>query len=178
MFGLNQQNHLDTLMDFKPLLLKIAQRISTSISQNFREGGRPNRWKPSKRTKTARKSKTDKKTRYGKTLVNTGTLQNSINTQITNDSIIIGTGVIYARTHQFGDNKTYNQSIKGHTRTINQAFGRSLTKPITVNVRSHSRNIQRNIPARPFLMIQEADKKWIKSQIVNFLKQHLTGGRQ
>lgn len=156
-------------IDFTPIFRQIAQRVLRSIEQNFREGGRPVKWKPSSRTKIGSVSQADRKTRFGKTLIHTGTLKNSIQTKVSSHGVEVSTNVVYAKTHHFGDQSTITQNIRPHKRTINQTFGRYLTKPIDVNVRGHSRSVKRNIPARPFLMLHESDKSWIQRTIMKFL---------
>jgi phage virion morphogenesis protein len=99
---------------------QIRRRIDASIRQNFREEGRPEKWKKSIRAKAT----------GGKTLSDTNVLRNSIRTDIgKRQQIISGTGVVYAAVHQFGYSK-------------------------------------KNIPARPFLMVQEDDWEYIANKIL------------
>jgi len=130
----------------------IRHRIDASITQNFKEEGRPDKWKKSIRAKAT----------GGKTLSDTGTLKNSIVVDIgKRQQIIAGTGTVYAAVHQFGINKTVN--VKAHTRKIKQAFGRPIN-PTTVNVKAHT--MKMNIPARPFLMVQDNDWEYIAEIIL------------
>lgn len=67
---------------------------------------------------------------------------------------IVGTNVPYAAFHEFGFSGT--ESVKGHLRTIKQAFGKPLkegSKEIFVG--AHSRQV--NYPARSFLRTALAD---------------------
>lgn len=61
--------------------------------------------------------------------------------------IIFGSEVPYAGVHE--DGFTGNISVPQHTRTITQAFGRSIA-PTQVTVSAHSRNTR--IPKRPYLV--------------------------
>ncbi|MCF8012418.1 MAG: phage virion morphogenesis protein [Clostridiales bacterium] len=70
----------------------ISELMRSSVLQNFREGGRPEKWKPS-----IRAQKTG-----GQTLVDTGRLRGSIYAKANNNSAKVGTNVIYAAAHNFG----------------------------------------------------------------------------
>ncbi len=80
----------------------------------------------------------------------TGRLRNSITheVRILGNTVIgrIGTNVVYGRYWELGFSGTV--SVKAHTRTIRQAFGRSIAAT-SVNVRAHTRDV--NVQARPFL---------------------------
>jgi len=51
----------------------------------------------------------------------------------------IGTNVEYAGVHEFGFKGTV--TIKSHARKMTSAFGIPLSTPVTVNVRTHTRNV-------------------------------------
>lgn len=109
-----------------PLLQDIRERMLLSIRMNFREGGRPIRWRPSRRAIA----------QNGQTLVDTGRLQNSMTGRIEGHSIVIGTNVEYAAQHQFG-------------------------------VRA------KNLVARPFLLVQDADVAYIEEVAQEFFEEPL-----
>ena len=132
---------------------EIGERVTRSIMMNFREGGRPVKWKPSQRSKNAHISKKDGKSRLGKTLIDTGKLMRSIHYKFDKQTVTVGTNIAYASTHQFGAKKNI-------VRKITQAFGRPI-KAKMVNVSAHKRNMTINIEARPFLMLQDSDKQYI-----------------
>jgi len=124
----------------------IKRRIDASIAQNFRKEGRPDKWKKSIRAKAT----------GGKTLSDTGTLKNSIVVDIgKRQQIIAGTGTVYAAVHQFGFKKTVD--VKAHTRKLKHGS-------TTVNVKAHK--MKMNIPARPFLMVQDNDWEYIAEIIL------------
>lgn len=147
-------------IEAKTVLKNLEQRLSKpqqalkecglvllrSISKTFKAGGRPVRWKPSLR---AIKSK-------GQTLVKTARLKNSITMQVLGKTMTVGTNVKYGRIHQLGGHIQKNVTVKAHWRQMNKAFG----KPIAgrkVLVKSHQRDMDITIPARPYLVIQDED---------------------
>lgn len=82
--------------------------------------------------------------------VQTGTLRRSVE-QVVKDSgenvlAVVSSNVKYARIHEYGFTGT--ASVKGHIRTIKQAFGKSIA-PTQVSVSSHSRRVDH--PERSFL---------------------------
>lgn len=112
-----------------PVLEDIRERMLLSIRMNFREGGRPIRWRPSRRAIA----------QHGQTLVDTARLQNSITGRIEGHSVVIGTNVQYAAQHQFG-------------------------------MRA------KNLVARPFLLVQDADMRYIEEVVQEFLEEPLRNG--
>ena len=80
--------------------------------------------------------------------VQTGRLRSSITSQVSGDgmSVVIGTNVEYAPRLEMG--YSGQESVKAHTRTITQAFGRAIA-PREVQVSAFTR--QANAPAYPFL---------------------------
>ena len=103
-----------------------------SIAKTFKAGGRPVRWKPSARAKMT----------GGKTLLKTARLLRSITMDVSGKTLTVGTNVKYARIlHEGGDitpktAKALKANIPG--------VGWRTMKKVT-------------IPARPFLVIQDAD---------------------
>lgn len=88
----------------------------------------------------------------GMTLTDTGQLKSSINARSTAEGAEVGTNLIYAATHQFGDS---GRVIRAKTsRGLRfQHNGRWIRKmQVTVD-----------IPARPFLGVSDDDAKEIKS---------------
>ena len=75
-----------------------------SVLRNFRVGGRPKKWPPSKRVQGGRDSKGRYKKRKGKTLQDTGRLMKSVDVAIyQNDmNVMIYTDLVYAPPHQYG----------------------------------------------------------------------------
>ena len=108
------------MRDPTPLGHAIANSFLTVVEDNFDAEGRPS-WAGLSAVTLARR-------RPGKKLFQSGQLRNSITTQVSKDSVMIGTNDPKAPTHQFGA----KQGEYGHS---------SRNTPIPWG----------NIPARPFL---------------------------
>jgi len=81
----------------------------------------------------------------------TGTLRRSINQRVVESGFgiagSVGTNLRYAKRWELG--YTGPESVKAHTRTLKQAWGKDLPAPISVQVRAFTRQL--DIKARPFL---------------------------
>ena len=117
-----------------------------SIAKNFRAGGRPVRWKRSARARRE----------GGQTLVDTARLKKSITMKVAGKILTVGTNVISAAIHQLGGRIDQNVTVRSHWRIMRKAFGRAIPAR-KVLVRSHQRHLQFDMPARPFLLIQDED---------------------
>ena len=142
------------------IMPKARDRVDRSIAMNFRQGGRPEKWKPSQRAL---------RTGSGKTLIDTGILVNSINTRIATESkLIASTPTKYAKAHNDGFSGTV--SVKSHNRLIRQAFGRPI-EPKEINIKAHQRNM--NLPKREFMMLQTSDVEYFSKMIQQELSNEL-----
>jgi phage gpG-like protein len=88
----------------------------------------------------------------------TGRLRRSINASQVIETAgglegTVGTNVEYGKTHEYGYQGPV--TVKAHMRTIKQAWGHALKSPVSVSVRSHSRQV--NLPERSFLRSALAD---------------------
>jgi phage gpG-like protein len=147
------------MADPKTALKECGLVLIRSIARNFKAGGRPVRWHPSKRALAE----------GGKTLLDTARLKNSISIQvIRKTSIKVGTAVKYARIHQLGGKLDKNVTIKQHYRTITRAFGKPIDER-KVLVRQHQRQQDMYIPARPFLMVQDADLRIMRRIVADYV---------
>jgi len=129
-----------------------------SIAQNFKAGGRPVRWHPSKRASIKK----------GQTLIKSGDLKKSITMKVVGNKLTVGTKKKYAAIHQLGGQIDKNVTVRQHYRTITRAFG----KPIDdrkVLVRQHQRKMDTYIPARPFLKVQDADFRIFKKILTDYM---------
>ncbi len=135
---INQLRNLEDV-DIAATMLAVGEAIRTSTLERFDRGkdpeGRP--WKTSIRAQKE----------GGKTLVKTAQLRNAIHVEHSNKGVEVGTNLIYAATHQFGD----------RNRTIRTKTGR------TVHV---------DIPARPYMGITEDDMQ----EITHLIEQAVTRG--
>ncbi|MGQ2942694.1 MAG: phage virion morphogenesis protein [Blastomonas fulva] len=132
---------LSYLMDGIGLYLESStlERFETETDPD----GRP--WKKSQRAiKTG-----------GKTLQRTPPrLRESITHRFSATDVEVGTNVIYAAPHQYGMDESV--SVGAHSRTIYQAFGRSLPGGLTIQVGAFDR--QMKMPKRSFLGINAEDE--------------------
>jgi phage virion morphogenesis protein len=137
-------------MDLKPAFQEIGELLLLSVKRNFEEEGRPSHWKKSRRAAAD----------SGQTLSDKGTLRNSFSYEATGQSLRVGTNIRYAAIHQFG----------GRTRahTITAKKGKALAIP-GIGFRKSVQHPGSQMPARPFLMIQDEDQKGI----LNILRRHL-----
>lgn len=131
-----------------PVMKPIAETIRTSVIKNFETGGRPDKWKPSFRALSEN----------GQTLVKSGRLRNSIWAKATPDTAVVGTNVKYAGIHQFGG-RTAPHVIE--PRKKKALFWLGALHPVRQVTHPGS-----NIPARPFLVIQNEDFEEIKRMLV------------
>lgn len=149
---------------FQWSIKKARDRLRASIIRNFEVGGRPDKWKPSGRSSETHKSSYDNRSRSGKTLVDTGTLRNSIQVKIQGSKLVAGTPVVYAKIHDQGGRINKTASVRSHTRRITQAFGHPISaKNITVS--AHTRKMNINIPKREFLKVQPDDYNYFLDTI-------------
>jgi phage gpG-like protein len=162
----------ERVIDLTPALNDIGNMLTTSILRNFEEGGRPS-WVDLKPSTWARKTTT-------KILVESGMrggLMGSIGYDLENSGrrLIVGAiqyEVPYAAAHQFGLKGRIEQSIAAHTRAAH--VRRTKRGPVAVKehqVSAHTRTINQNIPARPFVVIQPEDLIEIEQIIRDFLLQ-------
>jgi len=113
-----------------------------SISKTFKAGGRPVRWKPSKRARLT----------GGRTLIDTARLLRSITMKAAAKSVTWGTNVKYAAMHQLGGKvagRTIFPKRAKALRWIGPDGSVRFAKKVTIPAF--------NMPARPFLVIQDAD---------------------
>lgn len=113
-----------------------------SISKTFKAGGRPVRWKPSKRAQLT----------GGKTLIDTARLMRSITMKVAARSVSWGTNVKYAGIQHLGGRipgRTIYPKRAKALRWIDKAGNVRFAKKVTIG--------PTQMPARPFLVIQDAD---------------------
>jgi phage gpG-like protein len=148
--------------DTTPLLEIFGSVLEASVLRRFGEqrgpGGVP--WPKSKRALK----------QGGKTLTDTGDLRDSIRYVIRPGEVEVGSdglkNPVKAIANQFGSHR--QAVVLAHTRTINSAFGVPLPKPVTFNVRPHG--MVTNLPARPFVGIDDEDKADMHELGLEYLK--------
>ncbi len=158
------KNLLQTLRhrvkDLRPAMHSIGRIVRNSVVDNFlmEEAPSGRGWVPSRRAIKDR----------GRTLADTGRLQNSINIRVYADSVDVGTNVKYAGIHQIGGRVSGTFKVRSHFRTITQAFGKPIAST-RVKVKAHSRDVNFNMPARPFLGVRNSDWPKIRQSILGHL---------
>ena len=148
----------DHAADATPAMHAIGETVMTSIQRNFDAGGRPDTWPKSHRVEED----------GGQTLIDKAILKNSLNVRAGKDFAAVGTADKRAGVHHFGAEAgsfgTVTAQVKAHLRTL--ASGK------TVKVGAHTRRQPLpwgDIPARPFMLIQDEDWDEIHDTLVNFL---------
>lgn len=138
--------------------------LVSSIQENFRVGGRPERWLISHR---ARKE-------AGQTLLKTGRLMRSLtNPAVTAEGITLGSNLPYARIHQEGGDIHFAARSETFKR---RRFVRGAKKGQFQRGTQAGRGFTRGaytvrIPARPYIVFQEADVE----NAGKIMLQHLLG---
>lgn len=167
------------IQDPTPVLAEIGEILLVSIQRNFEAGGRPKAWARLAKSTIAQRVKVKKWP--GKILQRSGSygLLGSVNKRVGKDFVSVGANKVYATTHQFGARKgqfgKHQVTIPAHKRRIQKATKKGAkyaTKTRIGMVKAHTRTMTipwGNIPARPFLLIQDADMVDIKETINDFM---------
>ncbi len=146
----------------------IAALVLASVQRNFEVGGRPAKWAPLKPS-TLKKRKSG-----GGPLVVKGFgggLLGSVNAQSDSTSASVGTNKIYAATHQFGARKgSFGQALAGDFRRT--GFLRGVERGGGNDWSAYRSIPWGDIPARPYLLVQETDSE----EILEVLANHVLGG--
>jgi phage gpG-like protein len=155
------------LGDMTPAMNAVGEDVVESVMTNFERGGRP-QWPKLSEATIRQRSRLGKWP--GMILVRSGAaggLMGSIHHSPAPTRVIISANKKYAALHQFGAAKgefgAKDVIVHGHTRR---------TKYGKVSVRQHSRRQLMpwgNIPARPFLMVQDEDWITIRNTLAGFL---------
>ena len=146
---------LARLADRAPAMRIVAEIVRASVVKNFEAGGRPEKWKPSRRA--AREG--------GQTLVKSGRLVNSIFPRSDASRAQIGTNVSYAAIHQFGGKIGARVILPVNKKALFWPGARHPVKKVNWPGAT--------IPARPFLVVQDED--W--AEIRAALSEHIMGGK-
>jgi len=169
--------------DLTPAFEQIGDLLVASVEENFRASGRPAGWRPSKRAER----------HGGKTLVDTARLKNSITKSAEPARVRVGTNVKYAAVHQFGAAKgsfgTFTYRVREHQRkrraksfapapkrggkrpNLTTVMGMDFAAPY-ITVKAHDRTAALpwgDIPARPFLVVQDEDEAEIRDILADFM---------
>lgn len=157
--------YLGSILPYK----QAATVVTASVMRNFAAGGRPQKWEDlSPLTRFIRRHRQGKQNANPLTLRDTGRLAGSPVPHATVDdqggTFGAKTNVNYARKMHEGGYTTASavviEAFKRNTRT-----GESRVHSYVMHLKGGKR-----IPARPFMMIQEADKAIIKQIFTDWLK--------
>lgn len=156
------------IVDFRVPLKRIGEYMISSIQNNFLAQGRPDKWAPlSQMTMALRR----KGTGAGGPLIlrDKGDLFKSIvyDPVEPEEFVRVGTNLPYAKKLHYGGVNV----IPAHTENVKSFTRRSKGKTITV--RSFKRKVSDrmfNVPARPFVMVQEDDVPVIQRIFVDHIK--------
>lgn len=129
----------------------IAEGLRTSTVERFLATEEPSgkKWRPSIRVIES----------GGKTLTKSATLRNSIKAQADSKGAAVGTNLVYAATHQLGDEREIKAKKGRYLRF--SIRGRWVSVP----------SVKVKIPARPFLGISDEDMKEIKGILEEAVKE-------
>ena len=147
------QRKIALLKDQSPFWKSVGILMHRSVLMNFKEQGRPTKWKPSRRATSQGGLRKDGVFVSGETLVDTGLLRSSIGWRIDKASAAIGV-------------QNVGEKLKG-TRFGSVKQG---APPIGSQVaygRIHQEGI--GVEKRPFILIQTQDE----TAIMNLLDRHL-----
>ena len=142
-----------------PVMAEIAALIKSSVQENFIQGGRPDKWVESRRVKKD----------GGQTLVEGGRLRDSIIDHATATTAEVGTNLKYAAIHQFGGpiKRPAHERVLLFDHSRKFATAKKAKYGMKATIGGHTTNM----PARPFLMIQEQDQ----AAIVGIIQRYLQG---
>lgn len=144
--------------DLTPVMKVIGETVRTSVVKNFLEKGRPTQWMPLA-PETIRRKKNK-----GRVLIEESHLMDSVNWRASASRVEVGTNKVYAAIHQFGFGGKV--SIPAHRRKVESRDIRDGKKKKASGVgfvKAHERRM--NVPARPFLMVQNEDIAEIREMI-------------
>lgn len=157
--------YLGSLLPYK----QAATVVTASVMRNFVAGGRPEKWEGlSPMTRFIRAHRQGRHNLNPVTLRDTNRLMNSVVPHATLDteggSFGAKTNVAYAR-------KMHGGGVSEASDVVIEAFTRNL-KTGASRVRSYVMHLKggKRIPARPFMMVQDADRGIIKQVFTDWLK--------
>lgn len=150
-------NHLRKLksLDFAGVNAIMSNTLRTSTVKRFEKERSPEgkKWRQSIRARDGN----------GKTLTDKSRLRNSIRAKSDSGGFAVGTNVVYARRHQFGDSKPMTIRAKKKDGKLRfKVGGRWICKG----------SVRVQLPARPFLGISEEDMREIEAVLQEAIDDH------
>ncbi len=136
--------------DLTPAMEVVGNIVRTSIVRNFEKGGRPKKWKKHGK-------QTEKRRGTGAHILrDEGHLMESIKPKAYRDRVVVGTNKVYAAIHHFGSER--GKKVTRRLGGSNRSGGHIVSKPYEMN-----------IPARPYMMVQDEDWDGIKDALSNHI---------
>ena len=157
--------YLGSILPYK----QAAAVVTGSVMRNFVAGGRPQKWEElSPMTRFIRKHRQGKQNANPLTLRDTNRLMNSVVPHATLDA---QGGAFGAKTNVSYARKMHEGGVSEASTVVIEAF-RRVIKTGESRVRSYVMHLKggKRIPARPFMMIQEADRAIIRQVFTDWLK--------
>ncbi|OXI36910.1 phage virion morphogenesis protein [Burkholderia aenigmatica] len=168
------------MRDASPITALIAESMMGAVEENFAQQGRPTWLGLSPKTLKRRREEAG----TGKILQRSGRLAASVTPKHDATSARVGTNVVYAAIHQFGGS-IQRHPMSGYVRLrkdrngalLRQAdhphlavFAKNGHKRVKVVKWTRTQGWTIKIPARPFLMLTEADNVEIEMEISAYLR--------
>lgn len=157
--------YLGSILPYK----QAATVVTASVMRNFTAGGRPQKWEDlSPLTRFIRRHRQGKQNANPITLRDTNRLMNSVVPHATVDE---QGGAFGAKTNVSYARKMHEGGYTEASTVVIEAF-RRMTKTGESRVHSYVMHLKggKRIPARPFMMIQDADKATIKQIFTDWMK--------
>jgi phage virion morphogenesis protein len=138
-------------VDKAGIMNAIAEGLRTSTVERFSKQESPDgaKWQPSIRVSQ----------KGGKSLILSSALRTSIKAESDSSGAAVGTNLVYAATHQFGDERTIRAK---KSKYLKFQIGDKWVSVPSVHVR---------IPARPFLGVSKEDEEEIKEILEEVFKE-------
>lgn len=161
----------DRMGNAQPATKAMGEIVRTSVLRNFEKGGRPGKWTPLAPSTLKRK-------KSNKILMERGLgggLAGSISYSAAPDKVVIGTNKVYAAVHHFGgkirhparDRILHFKAFKRGPRKGKTRFSKA--GKATYGMKASGKAYSINIPARPYMVIQDEDWTEIKATLRDYI---------
>lgn len=154
---------------------RCAAIVTASVLQNFRQGGRPEKWEDlSPLSYFVRSHRSGKTNRRPVVLRDTGRLMNSIVPHFASNEKMASfgakTNVTYARLMDKGGTSTASSVVIAAFKRKTPSGGETRVRSYTMNIKGGHR-----VPARPFMLLQKEDLTRIQQVIFEWLRGKFNG---
>lgn len=154
---------------------RLAAVVVSSVLKNFRDGGRPTRWRDlSLLSYFVRSHRSGKQNKRPQILRDTGRLMNSIVPHFASNEKMASfgakTNVTYARLMDKGGTSTASSVVIAAFKRKTPSGGETRVRSYTMNIKGGHR-----VPARPFMLLQKEDLTRIQQVIFEWLRGKFNG---